>query len=182
MRARTGLRLAGGALLVALWLGASPGRAQTAQADFDRLAAAGRPALALVETFPEIGRQHVDTGVHVAYPTDPPTGGNRWPDPVPPGAYRVVLPAEMLVHSLEHGNIVIYYDQPGTAALNQLLDWATLFRGPWDGLVIAPRPGAGTKVILTAWGHRLALDTFDAAAAAAFTEAFRGRGPENPVR
>ena len=35
---------------------------------------------------------------------------------------------------------------------------------------------------MTAWRKRLRLKTFDASAAAAFIDAYRGRGPENPVR
>jgi hypothetical protein len=35
---------------------------------------------------------------------------------------------------------------------------------------------------LTAWTKKLSLVQFDEAAAAAFIDAFRGRGLENPVR
>jgi len=52
----------------------------------------------------------------------------------------------------------------------------------WSGIVATPMPGIGEAVVLTAWRRMLRLDTFDAATAAAFIDAFRGRGPENPVR
>jgi hypothetical protein len=43
-------------------------------------------------------------------------------------------------------------------------------------------PGIGQQIILTAWTKELRLEEFDAAAAAAFIDRFRGRGPEHPVR
>ena len=48
--------------------------------------------------------------------------------------------------------------------------------------MVAPRPGLGEAVVLTAWNKILRLDAFDADAAAAFIDRFRGRGPEHPVR
>ena len=43
-------------------------------------------------------------------------------------------------------------------------------------------PDGGEAIVLTAWTKRLRLDPFDPAAAAAFIDAYRGRGPEHPVR
>ena len=60
--------------------------------------------------------------------------------------------------------------------------WTGLFRGQWSGLVAMPRAGLGPAVMLTAWRRSLTLKEFDAAAAAAFIDRFRGRGPEHPVR
>lgn len=60
--------------------------------------------------------------------------------------------------------------------------WAGLYGGQWDGLVVTPKPGLGEAIVLTAWTKLLRLAPFDAEAAAAFIDAFRGRGPENPVR
>jgi hypothetical protein len=83
---------------------------------------------------------------------------------------------------LEHGNIVIYYDAPETEVLATLKDWAGLYGGQWDGLVVTPHSGLGKTIVMTAWRKILRLDTFDPAAAAAFIDAYRGRGPEHPVR
>jgi hypothetical protein len=49
-------------------------------------------------------------------------------------------------------------------------------------VVAAPSSGLGKAVVLTAWRKILKLDEFDPAAAAAFIDKFRGRGPENRVR
>ena len=87
-----------------------------------------------------------------------------------------------LVHALEHGNVVIYYDTPGPEVLAILKDWAGLYTGTWDGVVVAPMDGLGGDLVLTAWTKTLRLRSFDAGLAAAFVDAHRGRGPEHPVR
>ncbi len=63
-----------------------------------------------------------------------------------------------------------------------LKDWASLFSGNWSGVVAVPSSGLGKAVVLTAWRKILKLDAFEPAAAAAFVDAYRGRGPENKVR
>ena len=78
--------------------------------------------------------------------------------------------------------IVIYYDQPSAEDLETLKRWTALFTGPWSGIVSVRRAGLGEKVILTAWRRILRLDRLETEAAAAFIDAYRGRGPENPVR
>lgn len=78
--------------------------------------------------------------------------------------------------------VVIYYDTPPAAVLATLYSWADLYGGQWSGVVVTPMPGLGEEVVLTAWERMLKLRPFDAAAAAAFVDRFRGRGPENPVR
>ena len=83
---------------------------------------------------------------------------------------------------MEHGHIVIYIDRPNAEGVRLLTLWANMYRGMWDGLVVVPRANLGTGVILTAWTKMLRLPDFDPAAAAAFIDQFRGRGPENPVR
>jgi hypothetical protein len=87
-----------------------------------------------------------------------------------------------LVHALEHGHIVIYYDKPDAEALKTLRVWSGLYSGQWDGVVVTPKPGLGQKIVLTAWAKRLDQNQLDMPLAAAFIDAFRGRGPENPVR
>lgn len=155
---------------------------QTAQA-FEGLVAAGKASLAAREiTYPDAGRGHSNIGVSIVYATDPPTSGVHWPNWTEPGFYTRPEPKEKLVHALEHGNIVIYYDQPPAEVLSQIRAWQRRFTGAWDGLVVVPKQGLGQTIELTAWIKLLRLETWDAALAAAFIDAYRGRGPENPVR
>ncbi len=125
---------------------------------------------------------HLAPGEGVNYGTATPTSGrhdSRW---VNPGAYESAQLPAMLVHSLEHGMVVIYYDRLEADATATLEDWSGLYAGPFSGIVVTRRAGLGEKVILTAWRKSLSQERFDAAAAAVFIDAYRGRGPENPVR
>lgn len=149
---------------------------------FLALAAAGQSRLPTVSKDPNLGDKHLDPGQGYDYKKQFPTSGPHAPTPSGPGFYDDPQPAVELVHALEHGYIVIYIDEPGDDALSLLKDWASLYRGHWDGLVVVPRAGLGEKVVLTAWRHRLDQESFDAEVAAAFVDHFRGRGPENPVR
>lgn len=142
----------------------------------------GTPALAAVQTFPDQGREHIEPGGTVDYDSDFPTSGPHDPNPVMPGVYTEAQRPEQLVHSLEHGNIVIYYDQPQAETMQALESWADRFSGPWDGIVLTPKPGLEEEIVLTAWTKKLAMPDFDPQMAATFIDEYRGRGPENPVR
>lgn len=134
--------------------------------------------LANVKTMPDEGRWHLHPGEEWTYRSYPPTSGPHAPIPTPPGFYRRPQPFVKLVHALEHGNIVIYYDRPGPDVMARLRQWAKMDTGPFDGVIVTPLRGVGTEVILTAWTKLLRLKPFDLRQAAAFLDAFRGRGPE----
>lgn len=157
-------------------------RQQQSQSDFERSVQQGQAALSSVETSEDLGQEHVQPGQPVTYDQEFPTSGPHDPTPVLAGFYRQEQRPEMLVHSLEHGNIVIYYDQPDAPVLTTLEKWTEQFPGVWDGVVAVPKAGLGNTVVLTAWTKTLKQETFDPEAAAAFIDQYRGRGPENPVR
>ena len=156
----------------------------TSQADasFRDLAGQGEAALANVQTFSDHGQRHLNHGESYRYQSAFPTSGPHAPFPTQPGFYNRPQPAIQLVHAMEHGNIVIYYDTANTAAAAVLKDWAGLYQGTWDGIVAVPRGGLGEQVILSTWRKQLRLPKFDQGAAAAFVNSFRGRGPERKVR
>ena len=143
----------------------------------------GGGTLDLVERHADHGTSgHLSPGERVNYGTNTPTSGRHEGRSVSPGVYTSVKAPTMLVHSLEHGMVVIYYDRPSADAMATLEDWSSLFGGPWSGIVVTRQPGLGDQLVLTAWRKSLTLERFDAPAAAAFIDAYRGRGPENPVR
>ena len=157
-------------------------RSYQTSGDFEALAAQGQAALTRVETPSDLGGGHLAPGQGRVYNERFPTSGIHSRVPVNPGFYRDSQPATKLVHSVEHGNIVIYYENPGAEAIQLLKDWTSLYGGQWDGVIATPSSGLGKAVVLTAWRKILTLDEFDPAAAAAFIDEFRGRGPENRVR
>ncbi|HYF92225.1 MAG TPA: DUF3105 domain-containing protein [Symbiobacteriaceae bacterium] len=127
---------------------------------------------------------HVTEGRRVQYESDPPLAGEHWDSWISPGFYRADQPKEKLVHSLEHGHVVIYYDEERLSAreVDGLRKLTAQHTGQWDGVVAVPRKDPTNALILTAWEHALPLAQWDQARIDSFVDAFRGRGPENPVR
>ncbi len=152
------------------------------EAAIEVLAAEGSAVLAQVRSVPAQGNAHLGIGVEKRFVEPFPTSGDHASSSLNAGFYTNELPKVNLVHNLEHGNIVIYYETPGEAAIETLKEWASLYRGGWDGVVATASPGLGEVVVMTAWTKLLRLETFDAVSAAAFLDAYRGRGPENAVR
>jgi hypothetical protein len=157
----------------------SSGRTEVA---FMEDVASGKSILSKVKTIPAKGTTHLRPGQNYNYSEIYPTSGPHASRGTPPGFYDTPQRSVGLVHALEHGNIVIYYDKPGEKALEALRSWTALYPGAWDGVIATKKAGIGVSVVLTAWTKRLNLERFDRAAAAAFIDLFRGRGPENPVR
>ena len=162
---------------VAIWWTSS-----SAEKEFLALAAQGEAALSGVRREPSLGRTHLRLGETHSFNSHFPLSGPHHPVPTEPGFYDFTQPPIQLVHALEHGHIVIYYDKPSADALDTLRRWVDQYSGPWDGVVVTKMPRLGERIELTAWTRRLGLPKFDAATVAAFIDAFRGRGPENPVR
>ncbi len=94
------------------------------------------------------GQQHVDAGVHVDYATVPPSSGRHFSIPATVNSRGFYTtsdspPVEQLVHNLEHGYTVAWYDPKIDAGqLSTLKDLAGLLHGkqkyvkfiaaPWD--------------------------------------------------
>jgi len=157
-------------------------RMEAREAAFLDLAAANNDSLRQVRTMRNLGGGHLTPGRSPRYADPFPTSGPHAPVWTDPGVYADPRPDVQLVHALEHGNIVIYYDQPADGVFATLESWAGLYPNQWSGIVVTRKPGLGPEVVLTAWRRILRMKVFDAGAAAAFVDAYRGRGPENPVR
>lgn len=172
----------GGAVVLAGWLGWQWQWAKGVETDFLEHARSGEESLEHVKAGHDAGGGHIAPGQSTGYPDRFPTSGphdQKWIDP---GVYDTVQPSTKLVHSVEHGMVVIYYDAPSPEAMTKLEDWASLYKGPWSGVVVTRAPGIGEELVLTAWNQTLRLSSFEAEPVAAFVDRFRGRGPEHPVR
>lgn len=130
------------------------------------------------------GRDHVEDGRRVQYRTDPPTSGPHYASWAEPRFYTEPVPYELLVHNLEHGHVVIYYDPRRTPqeARNHLRRLTARYARMWDAVVAVPREDERYELILTSWRHWLRLERYDPTLVDAFVNAYRGRGPERPVR
>ena len=118
----------------------------------------------------------------VAYSTVPPTSGDHWGTPGRCGFYNDPIPDEVVVHNLEHSNIVISYNLPNPADVDQLRDFM-------DGFDLAPdwavtrfydKIPEGT-VALSTWGVLDEMVGVDEDRIERFFDAYAGRlGPEFP--
>lgn len=118
-------------------------------------------------------------------PSNPPTAGPHTGNSARAGFYEQEVGFGPLVHSLEHGAVVIYYDpqQITPEARESLRAFAQQHTGAWRSVIVMPHPGEPDAAYeLTAWEKRLKLQEYDARAVRAFVAEYIGRGPENPVR
>lgn len=151
---------------------------------------------------PNDGSAHVPVGVDCRaapqshancgsspYSSLPATSGPHW-DPsglANWGVYSTPQPESQLVHSLEHGGIVIWYDPEqldaaGVQALEDYVDRQTasgisgrykFILSPWGAADALPAP-----IVATAWRYLLELETADTSAIDEFARARYGRSPE----
>ena len=133
-----------------------------------------------IETFPNEGQEHVPVGTVVVYGTDPPTSGPHYPDPQDGGFFDHEIASGYLVHSMEHGGVIIYYSPAVTNdQKHELQHLAEAHRGTFDQVVCVPRNDPTYPIILTAWTHRLRLTEYDQARIDGFVTLFLGHGPEH---
>ena len=137
-------------------------------------------ALASVETFPDQGQAHLGPNDPApTYNSDPPTSGPHASSAAACGIYREAVPDVNLVHDLEHGVVVIYYN-PETAA-EVRGDLENFARDAGSHVIVVPREGMANPITLTAWTHLLRLPAYDRPAIAAFYGEYAQRGPEAGV-
>lgn len=133
------------------------------------------------DEFTEPGQDHLPVGLTYPYNTTPPYAGPHWEVPSQCAIYEDDQPFEPLVHSMEHGVVILYF-QPDlfrtedVAAARRL--GSEILR---DGkrFIMTPSREIADPVVLAAWGHLLAMETFEEDTIRGFVDAFDGRGPED---
>ena len=117
---------------------------------------------------PDQGTAHIPVGERGTYNTVPPTSGQHWSStaPVAPAPWGIkdgTLPNEVTTHNLEHGGIVIAYNNLTPAEVDQLKAIVrTLLNGTYRKIILEPYPALGdAKVALTAWRWLLKLPKVD---------------------
>jgi len=142
--------------------------------------------LADVEQFPDRGNNHVQEGADIDYERVPPLSGTHYGSTTDAGFYEDRPALGSLVHTLEHGAVIVYYDpaEISPEARQSLREFASVHTGTWQSVVVAPNPNDDPRApyVVTAWQHELTMDSYDAETVHAFLSEYLGRGPENPVR
>ena len=107
-----------------------------------------------------MGRAHTtDPKTKVVYTqSDPPTSGKHYQSPPPLMIYDEPVPQWILLHALEHGNVLVQYGNKVSAADRAALRAAVLkHRGR---TLMAPYPKLGKRVVYTAWQRMLSCQGF----------------------
>jgi hypothetical protein len=140
-------------------------------------------------TQPDDGQTHIADGTTCRaadepcgpdpYGSVPATSGPHWNTPAAWGAYPTPQNESQLIHNLEHGGIVIWYD---AEALDdaQIAELTSYVEGQVGSgisgrfkFIVSPWGGSeplGGPVAVTAWRHNLTLDEFDMDAIRSFAD------------
>lgn len=87
------------------------------------------------ESVDDLGSEHVTDIADVIYNSNPPTSGKHFPMWAKKGVYDRLLSDGYLIHSLEHGYIIIWYDCTKSISTVELV---TYFQSRSDKLALFP--------------------------------------------
>lgn len=138
-----------------------------------------------VTTHESAGRGHVSDP---SYERMPPTSGPHSPDWATGGFYTAdnAPPLGEIVHSLEHGAVVVYYDPDGIspAARESMQQFGNRYTDDFMSFVAVPTPAEDPEAtyVVTAWTKQLTMDEYDEETVRQFMAEYIGRGPEQQVR
>ena len=130
------------------------------------------------------GRTHVADGEVITYTNYPPSSGTHYGSPASPGYYPDAVPDGNVVHSLEHGYVVLYYksDTPESVK-TQLKDAYTklpLEKYCKVKLLIVPYDkGMTTPFAIAAWDRLERLPSYSYDSLLAFYQAWVDKSPED---
>jgi hypothetical protein len=147
-----------------------------------------RPTAAQGHQVPTEGnRQHVDQGADLHYRNRPPSSGDHYPTPAGYGVFSHDIAGGNLVHTLEHGGVVIYYrpDLCDQGCLSQLQQtYNTAPKSQRYGVVkmtVAPWSDMDPAITAAAWGWVDGMDQPDVQRILAFYREHVDRGPEDAL-
>jgi Protein of unknown function (DUF3105) len=134
-----------------------------------------------VRTFPEAGRDHIDAGAQPGnWNSNPPTSGDHLANWLQPGSYGGEQDMRAMVHSLEHGYVLLLHRGIPKDELDQL----ETFVEERDGskLILAPYSGLEQNgVALVAWRNLELLDRVNMDVVQAFVNDYMVPGATRSV-
>jgi hypothetical protein len=141
-------------------------------------------------TEPAVSRNHHTPCSALEYRFIPPASGDHygiWADYLP---YDAPVPWGFLVHSMEHGGVVLVYDPDSVAASDVRAAFAAVIAAhgadpicrdeSWPSrFIVAPSHDLTTPIAALAWEHTYEASCLDMPSLMAFVEAHYGHGPED---
>ena len=119
------------------------------------------------------------------YNSDPPTSGPHYGEELDAGFYETnsyQFPAGYLVHNLEHGYVIFWYncgllDEAGCAELKSKIR-AVMDELGGVKMIAYPWPSIDVPLVMTSWGQLQRFESFDAEQSKAFYRANLNKSPE----
>ena len=144
------------------------------------------PTDGIVPTAVMPNRDHFPSAYRIAdiipdgYSTVPPTSGPHWGAWSKCGFYNHPLPDELLVHNLEHGNIIVSYNLDSAADISALRDAVTAIPLAEEFAIVRRYPAIPEGMVaLSVWGALDRMMGVDGERIARFFAAYPGNaGPE----
>lgn len=154
------------------------------------------------EKVEDLGREHFSIGTTFEYNSNPPTSGNHYEEWTKAGAFDTIKDDRNLLHSLEHGYIIMTYKCPGVGSsifnsppeatssavgsqgeckqrYNQL---KPIFEAKGQRkLIVVPREDLDTNYAVTAWTRMDKFNDFDQKRIEQFIDAYKNQGPERTM-
>lgn len=136
----------------------------------------GSAACDNLQVMEDEGRAHLQPGDPVpAYKSVPPTSGTHNPVWYPAGVYDRTADITMLVHSQEHGYVILYHNGISQEEVQQLI---RIQQSDPFKLIVAEYPNMPQKIAIGAWGHLQNCSGVNEQTIRSFIAQFRDHGPE----
>jgi hypothetical protein len=142
-----------------------------------------------VVQIPIASRNHIAIGTPPpTYNSDPPAGGDHYPNTMPTKFYKESdlaslpqYPVGYLVHNLEHGYVIFWYNcQAYQGTCDDLMQKIQTVMDQFGGVKVIAFPwhSITVPVVLTSWGRLLQLSTPDQSLMKQFVQTYRFQAPE----
>lgn len=150
----------------------------------------------------DLGREHVPAGTEVKYNSNPPTSGSHDASWEKAGIYENPLEDRKLIHSLEHGYVIISYNclyKPDSGTKDSTISANAKTENDSEcknliseitkvaknqglkKLIVVPRPDLDSTIALTAWTRLDKFADFDEKRINTFIQAYWNQGPEKTM-
>lgn len=124
-------------------------------------------------------------GVEIRYNTAPPTSGDHWGTTIRCGFYmpNIFVPDEVIVHNMEHGNVVMNYHVNNPDGLEKLKNIHSSLNGGEQWLVARYYTEIPEgNIAMTAWGKLDVFSGIDEIRITEFFDAYKGNLLSNETR
>ncbi|OGE25284.1 hypothetical protein A3C26_04030 [Candidatus Daviesbacteria bacterium RIFCSPHIGHO2_02_FULL_39_12] len=128
------------------------------------------------EIIADQGANHIPESSQAAYITNPPTGGPHYAKSASAGIYEKEVPDGNLIHSMEHGAVILWYSGLSVQDIEKLKQIFSSVNV--SKKIMVPKNNLDVPLALTSWGRLLKLQTIDGGQIKTFMETNEDRGPE----